>query len=88
MSSVSGQGGGGPKSRRVPLPRYSLVDLVDEAQAFYRHCRIGREATPVFDEDYEGLEAFGVPVEMKSVGGFDHHVPVLPWGWWVPIVDA
>lgn len=85
MIGMQGGGGGGKRGPRVPLPKFSVVDLVNLSDSFYRHCRIGLEAHPVFDEAYEDLTAFGIPVEMKSMGGFEHHVPVMPWGWHVPV---
>lgn len=61
-----------------------VIQAVDQADAYYRHCRLGLTALPVLDA--EDLTHFGIPCELRIVSV--HEVPVLPWGWWVPVSDA
>lgn len=52
-------------------------------ESYDRHCRLGRQALPAFEEDLEGLQSCGIPVEMKQHGSEGAVIPVTPWGWHV-----
>lgn len=88
-----GGGNGGPPAKKPKVPVtlapeiLKICQQLDRAQGFFIMTKRGNEALPIFEEDLEPMEAFGLPAELRMVG--NQVVPVLDkLGWHLLPVDC
>lgn len=77
-------GGNRPKSKKVARPYW--ITMLYEAEAFFRRCREGNNALPIFEENALDAKHFGNNISVKKYA--NQNVLVLDSGWILDIGEC